>query len=257
MYNHQEIKEKARMHINGNTNSKIVALIFTLLCGGAGASFGGSGGGSSSSSSSTSSLNDDEAAIIAGILLIVAGIVLFALLISAVFSAFVSLPTQVGVYGWFRRSVNDKNPTVGSVFNTFKGGYYLKTVGFAFLVNLYISLWSLLCLIPGMIKSYEYYMANFIKSENPELSTKRCLEMSKLMTDGHKADLFYLDLSFIGWSILGAFTCGILNIVYVTPYQFSAKAYAYEALKAEAITYGKLTKEDFVCFTGGYYPDEI
>lgn len=257
MYNHQEIKEKARMHINGNTNSKIVALIFTLLCGGAGASFGGGGGGNSLSSSSTSSLNDDEAAIIAGILLIeVAGIVLFAL-ISAVFSVFVSFPTQVGVYGWFRRSVNDKNPTAGSVFNTFKGGYYLKTVGFAFLVNLYISLWSLLCLIPGIIKWYEYYMANFIKSENPELSTKRCLEMSKLMTDGHKADLFYLDLSFIGWAILGAFTCGILDIVYVTPYQFSAKAYAYEALKAEAITYGKLTKEDFVCFTGGYYSDEI
>ena len=87
MYNHQEIKEKARMHINGNTNSKIVALIFTLLCSGAGASFGGGGGGSSSSSSSTSSLNDDEAAIIAGIMLIVAGIFLFALLIAAVFSA--------------------------------------------------------------------------------------------------------------------------------------------------------------------------
>ena len=261
MYNHQQIKLNARTHINGNHNAMLVALIFTLLCGGAGGSAGSIGnfGDSSSSSSSSSSAEvpDELAGFVAGVALVVLGVMLIAILVALAFSFFVSKPISVGVYGWFRRSINEKKPTVGSVFNTFKGGYYLKTVGFSFLVNLYITLWTFLCIIPGIYKSYQYYMATFIKTENPDLSTSKCLEMSKLMTDGHKADLFYLDLSFFGWSLLGALTCGILNIVYVVPYQMSAKAYAYEALKAEAISYGKIAKEDFICMNGGYYPEDF
>jgi uncharacterized membrane protein len=98
---------------------------------------------------------------------------------------------------------------------------------------------------PGIIKTFEYSMTDYIKMDNPDLSAKRVIEMSSIMTNGHKGDLFYLWLSFIGWQLLSIITCGILSVVFVNPYYFASKAQAYEVLKAEAIASGKLSAEEF------------
>lgn len=89
------------------------------------------------------------------------------------------------------------------------------------LKNIYIILWSLLFIIPGVIKAYSYCLAEFISRENPEKSATECLDESRQIMDGHKMELFLFDLSFIGWHLLSALTCGILYI-YVLPYYYQA-----------------------------------
>ena len=94
--------------------------------------------------------------------------------------------------------------------------------------------------------SYAYSMTEYIKMENPNISPSRAIELSKIMTQGRKGNLFYLDLSFIGWNLLSAITLGILGIVYVNPYYFACKAFAYEELKAEAIATGKINPNELI-----------
>ena len=104
-----------------------------------------------------------------------------------------------------------------------------------FLISLYTALWSMLFVVPGIVKGYSYSLAIYIKSENPNIPASTAIELSKRMTNGHKMDLFVLDMSFIGWGILSAFTLNILGILYVMPYQYASKAFAYEEIKEEAL----------------------
>ena len=100
------------------------------------------------------------------------------------------------------------------------------TVAARFLQSIYILLWSLLFIIPGIIASYSYAMTEYILAENPELSASEAISRSKQMMDGNKWRLFCLQFSFIGWSILCAFTLGIGNL-WLTPYKQAATAAFY------------------------------
>ena len=105
--------------------------------------------------------------------------------------------------------------------------------GFAqrFLRGLYVTLWSLLFVIPGIVKSYAYAMTPFIMAENPEMSASDAITASRELMDGHKGDLFILDLSFIGWGILAAITCNI-GYLALNPYRNAAYAAFYKDLTA-------------------------
>lgn len=85
------------------------------------------------------------------------------------------------------------------------------------LKNIFIFLWTLLLFIPGIIKSYSYYLAEFISMKNPELTAKECITKSREVMNGHKWELFVFQLSFIGWVLLSILTFGILNI-WLMPY---------------------------------------
>ena len=111
---------------------------------------------------------------------------------------------------------------------------YLNLVSVMFMRNLYIFLWSLLLVIPGIIKSYSYFMVPFILAEDPNVSIGEALNRSTQMTDGHKMDMFVLDLSFIGWFILGFLAFGV-GMIFVYPYVYTTKAFLYEELKQELI----------------------
>ena len=99
-----------------------------------------------------------------------------------------------------------------------------------FLVGLFTFLWSLLFVIPGIIKSFSYSMSAYILAENKGKSALECINESKAMTNGHKMDLFVLGLSFIGWGFLCAITLGIASI-WVVPYVQTTFANAYKSLK--------------------------
>lgn len=101
-----------------------------------------------------------------------------------------------------------------------------------FLMYVFIFLWSLLFLIPGIIKTFSYAMTPYILEENPELSANQAIDRSRAMMKGHKFDLFYLWLSFIGWGILCMFTLGI-GFLWLTPYMYTATASFYEDVKAD------------------------
>ncbi len=100
------------------------------------------------------------------------------------------------------------------------------------LVYLYTILWSLLLLVPGIIKSYSYAMTYFILKDEPELKNNGAIEKSMKMMEGHKMELFLLDLSFIGWALLSILTLG-LGILLLYPYWLTARAHFYEDLKKE------------------------
>ena len=101
------------------------------------------------------------------------------------------------------------------------------------LKTIYETLWSLLLVIPGIVKSYSYAMTMFIMQDHPELSGNAAITKSREMMDGHKFDLFLLDLSFIGWYLLGILTFGILIIFYVEPYHAATRANFYEQLRVD------------------------
>ena len=98
------------------------------------------------------------------------------------------------------------------------------------IMELKIMLWLLLLVVPGIIKAYEYSMIPYLLAENPSLSASEAFSLSKQMTTGQKMDLFVLDLSFLGWIILGAICCGI-GLLFVQPYPEATKAEVYLILK--------------------------
>ena len=98
------------------------------------------------------------------------------------------------------------------------------------LVGLYTFLWSLLFIVPGIIKSYSYSMSLFVLAENKGKSARECIAESKAMMEGHKMELFVLDLSFIGWYLLCSLTCGLATL-YVAPLLNATHANVYETIK--------------------------
>lgn len=118
-----------------------------------------------------------------------------------------------------------------------------NTFGFAFsnywhkvwgqlLMRIFIVLWTCLFIIPGIVKSFSYAMTPYILQERPELSANDAIDLSRAMMKGHKFDLFYLYLGFIGWALLCVLTLGI-GFLWLAPYMQSAEAAFYEEVKAE------------------------
>lgn len=151
---------------------------------------------------------------------------ILAVLISIIFLN----PLRVGLSGYFIKNTNG-SPKLSEIFSRFKTGYSTNVVTM-FLRNLKIFLWTLLFIIPGIIKYYEYAMIPFILAEHSEINYDKAFSKSKEMMKGNKLKLFKLQLSFIGWFLLSLLTCGI-GFVFLSPYIKSAEAEFYIALKEE------------------------
>ena len=140
-------------------------------------------------------------------------------------------PLSFGFMICFLRMVRgeDSDEMVGDQFKVFnKYGRYL---GVSLLYTLYVLLWTLLFIIPGIVKSYAYAMTPYIVYDHPEMDADDCIHESRMMMKGHKWKLFCLDLSFIGWAILCIFTLGI-GLLWLQPYIEASHAKFYEELKA-------------------------
>ena len=107
---------------------------------------------------------------------------------------------------------------------------YMNVVKTMFCKDLYVFLWTLLFVIPGVYKKYQYRMVPYIMAEHPEMNYKEALELSKNMMDGEKWHAFVLDLSFVLWHVLGMITCGILEVFYIAPYQYLTNAELYRTI---------------------------
>ena len=120
-----------------------------------------------------------------------------------------------------------------SQFERFGTGFAQK-----FLRTLFTVLWSLLFIIPGIVKGLSYAMTPFILEEHPEMTASQAIKASMQLMDGHKMDLFILGLSFIGWSLLACLTMGI-GFLFLNPYMNAAYAAFYRDIsrKQEAGSY--------------------
>ena len=177
------------------------------------------------------SMADNTAGMMAiGIFLIVFIIVFVALMaVFILLDVFIFNPLEVGCKKYYLRNLNEP-AQVGNIGYAFDNNYknITKTMFFR---DLFTVLWTLLFIIPGIVKSYEYQMIPYLLADNPQMTKEQAFEESKRMMQAQKWKAFVLDLSFIGWNILSALTLGILGIFYVQPYMDATHAALYEALR--------------------------
>lgn len=151
--------------------------------------------------------------------------------LSTLLSILVLAPLSVGFINAMRRLlVFGENDLLGNTFRISFHNYWHKVWGMLWM-NILIFLWSLLFIVPGIIKALSYAMTPFILEENPELTASEAIHRSREMMHGHKFDLFWLYLSFIGWFIISLLTLGIACI-WVTPYMQTTVAAFYEEVKS-------------------------
>lgn len=166
-------------------------------------------------------LNDQ----IIGILLGALGAILALSLVMAAFYLIVGSVVGAG-YAKFNLDLVDgrENPEIATMFGYFK--HWKTTTVASLLQTLYVMLWSLLFVIPGIYAGYGYAMTSYILAENPEISASEAIARSKEMMHGNRWRLFCMSLSFIGWDILCGFTFGI-GYLWLTPYKQAATAAFY------------------------------
>ncbi|MGE4214944.1 MAG: DUF975 family protein [Anaerotignaceae bacterium] len=178
-------------------------------------------------------------------------VILFALcatLASAILRLFILVPLSIGSNRYFMELRENENTPLDKILYLYKQSKLGNSVLTIFLMNIYILLWTLLLLIPGIIKTYEYRMVPYILCENPGIGRKRAFKLSKEMMTENKMDSFILDLSFIGWYILSLFTAGILSVFYVNPYIAATNAELYAALREDVLNRGLADETDFPGF---------
>lgn len=158
-------------------------------------------------------------------------IALIILCVSLVFGVLVSNVMLVGKRRYFlKKTAGIYEIGIGELFSGFSESYG-NLVWVMFQHSLYIFLWSLLLVVPGIIKAYEYYMVPYLLAENPRISWSEARDLSRRMMDGNKFNVFVLELSFIGWEILGALMCG-LGHVFLAPYKEAVYAELYHTLNS-------------------------
>ena len=157
--------------------------------------------------------------------------VILGLLATLAFHLLIVNPIIVGHERYYIENKHGKS-SFETLFAYFNKNDYWNVVKVMLLFDIYIALWTLCFIIPGIIKSCEYFAVPYILAENPNMDSTEVFEISKQMTYGHKMDLFILDLSFILWILLALVTFG-LSSFYVNPYIYATKCEAYYFFKQE------------------------
>ena len=149
--------------------------------------------------------------------------------VGIVFNALIVNPVKLGSSRFFRRNLEEP-ASMDNLMFAFKN-HYKNVAKTMFMRDLFVGLWTLVFVIPGIVKAYEYRLVDYILSETPDMDYKTALAESSKLMKGNKWNAFVLDLSFIGWNILDAMTCGILGVFFLNPYKMSTDAALYEAIK--------------------------
>ncbi len=145
-------------------------------------------------------------------------------------------PILVGKHTFYLRA-RQGDVRFGNLFSSFKNGRYTPIAKTMFFHHLTITLYSLLFVIPGMLKDLEYFLVPYLISENPKLSWKRAFEISSQTMDGEKWNLFALRLSFLGWYVLGLLCCCVGTYA-VQTYEHATYAEFYTCMRAKMMALG-------------------
>lgn len=159
---------------------------------------------------------------------IICGSLSFIPYLGPIMSILLSGPLTLGLAICFLKLVRHEPFMFENLFDGFKN--FSSSVIAQLLISIFVFLWSLLLIVPGIIAYYRYSMVFYILSDNPEIGAMEALNRSKEMMIGYKGKLFCLHLSFIGWGLLGILTLGI-GYLWLTPYIYSSIANFYENLK--------------------------
>jgi len=259
MWTNQMLKQNAWNSLKPYYWTAFGVTLITSLLGGNSNFTGGFSGGSGASNTYSDSGSDMSSAEAIGVLIGVLIVFVVAMGIALAIYSFLGGVVKCGECKFFCKArTGDVN--FGYVFDNFQGGRYMPTVKVMFQMQLEITLWSLLFIIPGVIKSYEYALVPYLMAENPFLPKERALQISKQTMDGEKMKFFGLGLSFIGWLFLGAMACG-LGVMFVTPYMEATYAEFYTCMRAKMLANGITTESELTGYNdynnfGGGYPQQ-
>ncbi len=241
MWTRAELKRKAKLAVKSNYWGLVLVTLVLGFATGGGGGGGGAGagrsynGGGSNNGGSTSNghFNMPDLSVILAFLAVFFVIFLIVLAFAIAFDVFVRNPLEMGAQRYFLESVYKPGTYngVNCLGTGFQTGRYSNVVKTLFLRDMYIGLWSLLFIIPGIVKAYEYRMMPYILAEDPNMDPDEVFTLSKQMMNGEKWNAFILDLSFILWHIAAIFTLFLLEIFWIGPYVAMTNAYLYEALK--------------------------
>ncbi|MCF7950378.1 MAG: DUF975 family protein [Spirochaetaceae bacterium] len=220
-WNRAELKARAKGDLSG---SYWYAFLVSLLVAITGGSHHWGGGGS------------DEFSLWMGLFII------FAVIIALAIRVFIGFAIEVGGRKFFLQ-LPEGNNDLGYIGYGFQRTRYYDIVVTMLLRGIYLILWTLLLIIPGIIKMYAYRMVPYILADNPNIGHSRAIDLSSQMTMGEKFDIFVLDLSFLGWFLLGALALGI-GVLFVQPYYDATNAELYFKLREKALDRGITTPEE-------------
>ena len=176
------------------------------------------------------------AIVISFIAVIVMGMIVVGFTILII--VFVCNPFSVGAARFMSMGF-EKKPKFKELFFALEHEYR-NVVDTMFLRSLYTFLWSLLFIIPGIVKKYEYRMVPYILAQTPDMNKKQALALSSQMMHGQKWNAFVLDLSFLGWRILSGITLGLVGTFYASPYIHLTNASLYRTLQGLDEQYGNI-----------------
>ncbi len=216
--NRIDLKEKAKVAFKANYSASVVAALVLVAVTTA---FVGS--------NVNVDINNADADVSAA----VAGTGAVLALVFSLLNVFVFNPLKVGGYLFFKKN-NQEKADLNELIYAFKNNYANSLVTIL-LTDVFTFLWTLLFIVPGIVKSYSYAMVPFLIADHPDLQPMEVIKKSQQMMDGYKWQAFVLDLSFLGWQILSILTLGILGIFYVNPYYYQTKAGLYEFLKDQEV----------------------
>ena len=140
--------------------------------------------------------------------------------------------TEIGYSKFNLNLIRGENPQFTDIFSYYS--YIFKGIGLTVIRGIFVFLWSLLFVIPGIVAVYRYAMMPYIIAEDPDIPIMEAMRKSKEMMYGNKGRLFCLHLSFIGWAILAALTAGI-GLLWLNPYIAASEASFYESLKPDVL----------------------
>ena len=235
MWSRTELKERGKAAFKANYwRCVLCGFLLMIVLGSLSFSTGRSGseGGDNGGQQAIDYFNNatpEQKTALALVLTGVLGIVSIGLIIGLLLKIFIFNPVAVGCYEFFKENIDDNDTTLDVLMTGF--GDYLHVFITLFLRDLFLFLWTLLFIIPGFVKLYSYRMVPYIIKDNPELSATEVITLSRQMMRGNKFNAFILDLSFIGWYILGMLTFGLVIIFWTQPYKQSTNAALYLEIK--------------------------
>lgn len=240
MWSRAELKAKAKEVLKTTYwKSLLVSIIIAAVGGATGGSPAGIGNMTSHSSPENGFPNSKE---FYTILAIVGVIVLIAVIIAIAFRIFLGYPLEVGGRRFFLQGARD-DADLNYICYAFKKGWYSNIVKTMFFRSLYTFFWTLLFIIPGIVKSYAYSMVPYILAENPQMDSDQAIKLSMQMTKGEKFKMLVLDLSFILWYLLGIILL-FIGTIFIMPYVHATKAQLYLVLRKNAIETGLISAHE-------------
>jgi len=169
------------------------------------------------------------------------GIPVFFLLAGA--AIMILIVMQINIAGEYIKIYNNEKASLWASVTGLRVGFFRKCAGVLWM-GLWLLIWFSLLVVPGFMKAFSYYFTPYILAECPSVKPRSALKISMQITKGHRWSIFVFMLSFMGWLVLSAFTFGILTIVYVGPYYFTALAGLYVEMRDEALASGRITRAD-------------